>query len=935
MKGYQAGGQVERGVPLPAFVNRLFTGSPEPLPLPRSTQEAQFKAAGVTSRALDPIGALMEDTAKQAGAGPILSTLAGIGAPSPADIAKLATRKLASKGLRVVANRFGDLIVEGEKGLGKVTLRPNIAENTLDLLSISKGTGKSAKELREAAGQIAQGAGLDLRQGVTPLSEAGMQSIERALERGQLIRNPAGPGFISTGKDIPGFQRGGQVAGKATIRVPTRTLLQRFQTGGEVQNVIPDLFQGFQGLQANTGAQRGITQQLRGFSPFAGPTGGVAQGTLTNLLQTGLPTDVGGITDVAQARAGRTFQDLSGGINERLGALGLGSSSARTNALARAARDLSAQVGETGILSGVEAREAATGRQLASLSPFLGATGQGLGALSTAGGIAGNVAGQELQARSTGLSGGSGLAQSLLNPLQGELAQPPPGMLGGSASGGFFTGGGGTARPNYNRVGIARGLQAGGRVGGATSGRVGGAAGGRQDFGDYLSNLLFGRQFTRRQPEAKTPIQIRLPELPSAAAFGRPSLSTFVPQTPIRTQANFRRTGGGFGGGRSPWQLIQEGNPFGVIGPTGQLAPVQQWYRNSQTGELRPLSTAGAANFAGGGKIKGPSVPPDSVPILAQGGEGVLHVNLMSELEKSKSKDPLVRKMKKLMGFQAGGKIPTDVGNEFLSRLREAIGGTPIFGNEALANPPGAAGGFPGGTVSTLGVAPVEQTPTQMVAGRAQAARTRADLLAGLALQSPQGARIHQDAAQAEADAQAAEAEIAGIAQRETPVKQEVTRRVTPEEQEQTRVEAEQEEVKRIRTEADSILKAARAPLREGGRLNYAQAREDLEIRGIDPAMVFPGFEAAEQKQAQVEQQQQLASTVTGALQNAPGAGSESSLQAYEAALQGGANLSPEQVQEAGMLLQQFVEFQQGLGVPREEILARIQEMFPTLASQQ
>src|SRR3990167_5005202 len=343
---------------------------------------------------------------------------------------------------------------------------------------------------KPVAGTLVSGAGNinETLSGVINVATGGQFFDPQGFDMADLIANERGIAAVRPVIPQIGFQRGGKVAGKtrATIRVPARALLQRFQAGGEVSNVIPNLFTGFGGLQANTGAQRGITQQLRQFNPFGGPVGGVAQGTLTGLLQTGLPTDVGALTDVAQARAGRTFQVLTGGINEQLGALGLGSSSARTSALARAAGNLSAQVGETGILGGLQAREAATGRQLSALGPALDTSGQRLSALGTAGGVAGQAAGQELQARSTGLSGQSGLAQSLLPTLGNEMSLGPAGggVLGGG--GGGFGGPVGGVRNRFS-VGPAGGFQAGGRIGQA----------GRTDFGDFLSNLLFGRQFTQ------------------------------------------------------------------------------------------------------------------------------------------------------------------------------------------------------------------------------------------------------------------------------------------------------------------------------------------------------------------------------------------------------------------------------------------------------
>jgi hypothetical protein len=73
------------------------------------------------------------------------------------------------------------------------------------------------------------------------------------------------------------------------------------------------------------------------------------------------------------------------------------------------------------------------------------------------------------------------------------------------------------------------------------------------------------------------------------------------------------------------------------------------------------LGLVGIPGGLGGaaGKIQGPAVPPDTVPILAQGGEGVIPVHLMHELENTSSGDPLLNKLKELMGF---GMVPPGVG---------------------------------------------------------------------------------------------------------------------------------------------------------------------------------------------------------------------------------------------------------------------------------
>ncbi|KRT68208.1 MAG: hypothetical protein XU15_C0026G0018 [candidate division NC10 bacterium CSP1-5] len=760
---------------------------------------------------------------------------------------------------------------------------------------------------KPVAGTLVSGAGNinETLSGVINVATGGQFFDPQGFDMADLIANERGIAAVRPAIPQIGFQRGGQVAGKtrATIRVPARALLQRFQAGGEVSNVIPNLFTGFGGLQANTGAQRGITRQLRQFDPFGGPVGGAAQGTLTGLLQTGLPTDVGALTDVAQARAGRTFQDLTGGINEQLGALGLGSSSARTSALARAAGNLSAQVGETGILGGLQAREAATGRQLSALGPGLDASGQRLSALGTAGGVAGQAAGQELQARSTGLGGQSGLAQSLLPTLGNEMNLGP-------AGGGFMGGGGsgairrGIGSPGINTfsVGSPR-FQAGGRVGSA----------GRGDLGDFLSNLLFGRQFTRRAPLPQAQFPVPRGGFAGSDDFMRSIRAAEEERQRRLTEAELarRRQPVGRRDVFDPLAFVERlgqatRGPFGAMG-TGIGQPTDFQRGALQLGGgLGDFLRTSVPRMNVGGKIRGPSVPPDSVPILAQGGEGVLHVNLMSELEKSKSRDPLVKKMKKLMGFQAGGQVPTFTNEDLLSAK---------------------------GNVSELGVPSQSMDPREFITRAAQDARRRADLTRAAALFGPRGAAINAQVDPTEAAALQAASEVAGLAQRETPIKQEVTSRrvVSREEEEEAQQKAAQDEAKRIRGEADSVLKAARASQDKGGQLNFAQAREDLEIRGIDPASVFPGFETAERRQQEqiARAQREQAEGLTGQLQPefVP------QLQALEVALEQGGNIPPDQTQGVAQMLLQFVELHKSAGRSDDEIRELVARLFPNVSS--
>jgi hypothetical protein len=222
---------------------------------------------------------------------------------------------------------------------------------------------------------------------------------------------------------IRGEQGGMVPPGKFTMRVPTNDLIQSFQSGGLVGDIVSQL----QNVNIpQLGQVDATAKQLGQFDPFAAsPLGGIAQGTLGGMLETGMPVDVAPITDVAQARAARTFEDLSGSINEQMGALGLGSSSARAQALAREASRAAQTVGETGILAGVGAEEAARGRQMQAFNPFLGASGQQLSGRQSAGGLHLGAGGLNLASQVQPAQVLAGLAGNVMPALPPQINRPP------------------------------------------------------------------------------------------------------------------------------------------------------------------------------------------------------------------------------------------------------------------------------------------------------------------------------------------------------------------------------------------------------------------------------------------------------------------------------------------------------------------------------
>ena len=315
-------------------------------------------------------------------------------------------------------------------------------------------------------------------------------------------------------------QQGGPVP--KGVRVP----VQQFQQGGFINNVIDSLGN----VRADTGSLDATAGQLANFNPFAGGLGSTAQQALGNLLSTGNPVDVNPLTQAARSEGARNFRDLSGGINESFGALGLGSSSARSGALANAAADISQGIGETGLRAGVQAQENAAGRQLGAFNPFGQANQQSISALGTAGGLQGQSAGLNLDAQTAPLGPSVGLASSLFGGLNNQINQLPQGLSQptqqlptspfAQAPGGL-DGFGIAGRGNVRR-GSRRGFATGGRVtklnpdtikrlealnpgssgtGGPSDRFVANQGPDRTDFGDFLGNLLFGQKFNRRVPE--------------------------------------------------------------------------------------------------------------------------------------------------------------------------------------------------------------------------------------------------------------------------------------------------------------------------------------------------------------------------------------------------------------------------------------------------
>lgn len=517
------------------------------------------------------------------------------------------------------------------------------------------------------------------------------------------------PGYVAGGRVPVGSTSGGVRRGAA----PPPSPLTPGSPGGLVGGIQQSLGQFNQQF---TQPIQNIAGQVSQFNPFAGVLGQTAEGSLSGLLKTGLPTDVSGLTDVAAARAGRQFEDFLGSARERFGALNLGSSSALEAAKAREAARLAQGVAEQGIISGVGAQEAARGRQLGAFNPFLGANEQALQARLGAGGLFSQAASAGFQP----IQGALGLSGQLIPPQAGELRLPP--APGGGAPSFLPPAAGGPAAQRLSPLqgkGIFRTASAPFAFGGFQGG-------GRVDFGDFLSNLLFGQQFTRRAEPVASASQIQqlLRQLPRQGApqFAPQPAIAPAPRGGIRRQDPLQRYIRSFVDisaqmPRNAEDFFQKQNRLSglatAIGalsgagtgrvelatPGGALASQPGLSRLAQLQRIMGVN-AGLQATEEGGMIEGPSQPPDIVPIMAQGGEVILPLETVARLKASKSKDPLIKEIKRIArrtpdGQAAhGGGIQAPGPSEFLRSLQEGLRSS------------GSLEGIPGGTFDVSGDVP-------------------------------------------------------------------------------------------------------------------------------------------------------------------------------------------------------------------------------------
>lgn len=504
---------------------------------------------------------------------------------------------------------------------------------------------------------------------------------------------PAPGGFNPTPSQQQRFNLPGQQ--QAPGAVPTGANAQNVvgQTLGAIQNINPDLsginrvsgqLEGFNpNYRPDTGAMMGTANQLSNFNPIQGQ----ASNTLQNIIATGNAVDTAPITQAAQIRAQQGFQDFMGQANEGFGAMGLGSSSARTASLGREAGRLQQGIAATGMEAEVGAQEAARQRQLQGFNPLLAGSGQQLQGLGMAGGLQGQAAGLGLEGQIAGGQQRLG-ALSAAGGLQGQAAGL--GLQGQLGKAGEFNQLSGNLIPQA--VGVNQRPQP--QPYGSTSGfgshiRPGGVAGkqkgGRVDLGDYLGNLTFGQTFTRPPAQDYDYGARRSSAAPASDpirdAMMREQLHRMQAPTPSdrreRLSESYKAQALAEGLLKGPRAYRQAGDVESLSGIINAIGIPAAHAGLMQSGRLlagqsgSPLGLGGlrARGYSGlagafgrsyrpeekmhGGVVDGPAVPPDQVPIMAQGGEGVIPVHLMHQLENAKRPKQLAaiaRRIQQLMG---------------------------------------------------------------------------------------------------------------------------------------------------------------------------------------------------------------------------------------------------------------------------------------------
>jgi len=114
-------------------------------------------------------------------------------------LGEVAKRMAAERGLEYAERPGGRMFF---KGAGGEKLAAHHGDEFLDLISVGGGKQDKARELFELLDELGSEGGAQVRRGTSNLSEAGQKSIENAVSKGHLVRNPSGAGWLSTAQKM-------------------------------------------------------------------------------------------------------------------------------------------------------------------------------------------------------------------------------------------------------------------------------------------------------------------------------------------------------------------------------------------------------------------------------------------------------------------------------------------------------------------------------------------------------------------------------------------------------------------------------------------------------------------------------------------------------------------------------------------------------------
>ena len=167
-------------------------------------------------------------------------------------LGEMAKRMASERGLEYAEGRNpGSMFFKGAEG-EKMALQHG--DEFLDMISVGGGKGEKAREMFELLDELASEGGTQARRGTTNLSQAGQESIERAVDAGRLVRNPGGAGWLSTAQKAGKSALKGAVGGVTALMEP---LFGAIQDPELAQGLDPELRQTLEGVLGTFGGREG------------------------------------------------------------------------------------------------------------------------------------------------------------------------------------------------------------------------------------------------------------------------------------------------------------------------------------------------------------------------------------------------------------------------------------------------------------------------------------------------------------------------------------------------------------------------------------------------------------------------------------------------------------------------------------------------------